>query len=139
MNGYNCDITRTIAVGRIAPTLRDMYEAVRASQRAGCKAARAGIIGADLDKVCRNVLREHGYAEHFLHSTGHGLGMEVHEAPNISQSNTQKLPVGAVITCEPGIYITGLGGVRIEDDLYLTKNGAENLSGVITTHLITIT
>ncbi|KKU86446.1 MAG: hypothetical protein A3G60_03415 [Candidatus Ryanbacteria bacterium RIFCSPLOWO2_12_FULL_47_9c] len=137
-HGYACDITRTAALGRISPALRSLYEAVRAAQRAGCLAARAGITGAALDEVCRAVLREHGYEDYFLHSTGHGLGMEVHELPIVSRANSKKLPAGSVITCEPGVYVAGLGGVRIEDDLALTKTGAKNLTRMITTDLITI-
>ncbi len=136
--GYNSDITRTVAVGRVPDALRRIYEAVRASQRAGIKAARAGVTGRALDQTCREVLRAHGYEKYFLHATGHGLGMEVHELPTVSRTNTKKLPAGAVITIEPGVYIMGLGGVRIEDDLTLTRTSAKNLTSAITTELITI-
>ncbi len=126
--GYCSDITRTIAFGKPSAKLREIYETVRAAQELGCKAARAGMTGADLDAVCRNYIAKKGFGKYFLHSTGHGLGMEVHELPSVSSANKNPLPVGAVVTCEPGIYVPGLGGVRIEDDVVLTKNGNIKLS-----------
>ncbi len=134
--GYASDIARTVAIGKISNKLREMYEVVKTSQALGCKAARGGITGAVIDKICRSYVEKNGYGKYFLHATGHGLGMEVHELPYVSSSSKKKLPVGAVITCEPGIYIEGLGGVRVEDDLYLTRNGATSLSTKIRRELM---
>ncbi len=129
--GYMSDVTRTIAVGKISTKLAEVYEAVKNAQALGCKGARAGMTGAELDAICRGYLAKRGYEKYFIHGTGHGLGMEVHEPPYVNSMNNKKLPAGAVITCEPGIYIRGLGGARIEDDLVLKKNGALNLTGKI--------
>ena len=127
-DGYACDITRTIALGEVSPKLREIYDVVHEAQARGCKAIKAGITGREVDAVCRDYITERGYGEYFIHGTGHGLGMEVHELPYINHSNDTPLPVGAVITCEPGIYIEGLGGVRIEDDLVVTVEGSINLT-----------
>ena len=134
--GYCCDITRTIAVGKPPAKLREIYETVRTAQELGCKKARAGMTGRDLDAVCRNYIEKKGYGKYFVHATGHGLGMEVHELPSVSYGNVNPLPAGAVITVEPGIYVPGLGGVRIEDDLVLTRRASQNLTRALPTKLI---
>ena len=126
--GYVSDMTRTVAVGKVSPRLVRMYEAVRAAQDAGIRAARAGISAHALDAVCRESLEKSGFAKHFTHATGHGIGMAVHELPVVSPKQTDALQVGEVITCEPGVYIKGVGGVRIEDSLAITKNGNINLT-----------
>ncbi|MBI1838723.1 MAG: M24 family metallopeptidase, partial [Candidatus Colwellbacteria bacterium] len=126
-NGYMSDITRTVAVGRISPKLKEIYEIVRESQERGCKVAKAGVTGKDIDDVCRGYIIENGYGRNFSHSTGHGLGMSAHESPNITALNVKPLLVNSVVTIEPGIYIQGLGGVRIEDALIVTRNGNINL------------
>jgi len=126
--GYVSDITRTVAIGKITPRLKKMYEAVRKAQELGCRKTKAGITGAEIDAVCRTYLAKKGYGKYFTHSTGHGIGMEIHELPHISLSNTEALPAGAIITCEPGVYIQNVGGVRIEDALVLTEKGNINLS-----------
>ncbi|MBI4085131.1 MAG: aminopeptidase P family protein [Candidatus Liptonbacteria bacterium] len=127
--GYASDVTRTVAIGEIPSKLSEIYETVKMSQEAGLKAAKAGISGAEIDKICRDCISEKGYGDYFLHGTGHGLGMEVHELPYVSAANKEPLPENSVITIEPGIYIEGIGGVRIEDTIVLKKDGNANLSG----------
>jgi len=121
--GYTSDITRTIAVGDPDPKLVDIYKIVYDAQIAAVKEARAGMTGKELDAVCRDIITDAGYGEYFKHGTGHGLGLNVHEAPSVSPKYEKKLPLDSVVTIEPGIYITGLGGVRIEDDVVLKEDG----------------
>jgi len=137
-DGYASDTTRTIALGEPAPKLKEIYEVVKESQELGCQKARAGMTGGELDAICRNYIKEKGYGEYFLHSTGHGLGMEVHELPYVSGSHNAPLLENSVITIEPGIYIEGLGGVRIEDAVLLKKDGIQNLSHSLSKELIII-
>jgi len=136
--GYASDMTRTIAVGKASGKLKEIYEVVRRAQELGSKKARAGILGRELDKVCRDYIKAKGYGRYFLHGTGHGIGMEVHELPSVSFMNPNKLPLNSVITCEPGIYIEGLGGVRIEDMLVLRRGGSINLTDKIGKNLLII-
>lgn len=137
-DGYASDITRTVALGEVSGKLRDIYEVVMVSQGMGLATAKAGISGFEIDKICRDYLSGKGYGEYFLHGTGHGLGMEVHELPYVSAGNKESLPENSVITVEPGIYIEGVGGVRIEDDVVLKKGGNINLSGELSRDLIVL-
>lgn len=121
--GYVSDITRTFAIGDPGQQLKDIYQVVLAAQQKVLEVAQAGVTGAQLDAVARDVITDAGYGEAFGHSTGHGIGMEIHEGPNISRSNDVPLKVGNVVTDEPGIYLAGLGGVRIEDDLVILAEG----------------
>ena len=129
VDGYRSDMTRTLSVGPIRTAEQEaMIEAVAAAQRAGIRALRAGISAGDVDKACRESLVEAGLAEAFTHGTGHGVGLEVHEAPSVSPGSTDILQVGAVVTVEPGVYLYPTGGVRIEDTLVVTSAGARLLT-----------
>ena len=127
-NGYHSDMTRTVCVGEPTEEMRKVYDTVLEAQLAGIEAARAGILGSDLDKVSRDIIEKAGYGACFGHSLGHGVGMEIHEKPNASPNYKLPLNEGAVVTVEPGIYIAGKFGVRIEDFVILTENGCENLT-----------
>ena len=122
-NGYHADMTRTVVIGQATDKHREIYDIVLNSQLEGIKAAKAGITGEALDKVCRDVIVAAGYGDKFIHSTGHGLGLEVHTYPRISAFNKKPLLENYVITIEPGIYLAGWGGVRIEDDCWIQKDG----------------
>ena len=126
--GYCSDMTRTVAVGYATEEMRKVYETVLAAQKAGIAAARAGVTGREVDGAARAVIDAAGYGAYFGHSFGHGVGVEVHEAPNASPMNEKPLPAGAVISAEPGIYLPGRLGVRIEDVILLTEDGCRNLT-----------
>jgi len=121
-NGYCSDMTRTVALGSVT------YETVLRAQLAGEKAAIGGVIGRDMDKAARDVIESAGFGEYFGHGLGHSVGLYIHEGPNASPKGDRPLPEGAVVTNEPGIYIPGKFGVRIEDMLFIKKDGAENLT-----------
>lgn len=135
--GYSSDLTRTVAMGEVSQELKNIYGIVLEAQKRGVKAAKAGMTGKELDSVSRDYITKAGFGEYFKHGTGHGLGLDVHEGPRVSQANKLPLEVGACVTIEPGIYITGLGGVRIEDDIILTEDGCIVLNE-FTKELITI-
>lgn len=126
--GYCSDMTRTVHVGRASRLHRKMYDAVREAQLASVEAVRPGIAAGDVDRIGRGLLKKAGYGAYFTHSTGHGVGIEVHEAPRLAKGQTQKLAPGMVITVEPGIYIPEEGGVRIEDMVLVTESGHEVLT-----------
>lgn len=127
-NGYCSDMTRTVAVGKPTAEMEKVYDTVLQAQTAGIAAARAGVKGCDVDAAAREVIQTAGYGDSFTHSFGHSLGLEVHETPIVSPRTEDPLPVGAVISAEPGIYIPGRFGVRIEDVLVLGWNGCEDLT-----------
>jgi len=127
-NGYHSDMTRTLCVGKPSEEMERVYNIVLEAQLAGLEAARAGITGRELDGISRSIIEKSGYGDCFGHSLGHGVGMEIHEVPNLSQRNEFPLNEGAVVTIEPGIYLAGKFGVRIEDFVILTENGCENLT-----------
>jgi Xaa-Pro aminopeptidase len=127
-NGYVSDMTRTIAVGDVDDELKKIYEIVREAQMRVIAGTKAGVTGPEYDALARDFIKEAGYGENFGHGIGHGIGLEIHEGPIISFRTEHTLRAGEVITDEPGIYIEGLGGVRIEDDLIVTENGCEILT-----------
>ncbi len=122
--GYCSDMTRTVAVGKASQKMKDVYAVVLEAQLAGIDAAKPGVSGREIDAAARKVIEQAGYGEYFGHSFGHSLGLEIHESPNAAPSNDAAMPEGAVISAEPGIYIPGLFGVRIEDMLWLRGGGA---------------
>ena len=126
--GYCSDRTRTVHVGRPTGEARRMYEAVREAQVAAIAAVKAGVSVGEVDQGARKVLQDKGLARHFTHSTGHGVGLEIHEPPRIAAGQTEILRPGMVITVEPGVYIAGSGGVRIEDMVVVTERGCEVLT-----------
>ena len=128
VNGYCSDMTRTVALGQPDEEMERVYETVLAAQKAGINAARAGVMGKEVDAAARQVIADAGYGEYFSHGFGHSLGIDIHEGPNAGSGETRILPVGAVISAEPGIYIPGKFGVRIEDVLILTENGREDIT-----------
>ena len=127
--GYRSDMTRTFCVGADPEgELARIFEVVQTSQAAGAAAVRPGISAKEVDDICRNVIAEAGWAERFEHGTGHGVGLDIHEAPTVSQLGTAILAPGFVVTVEPGVYVPGHGGVRVEDTLVVTEDGARPLT-----------
>jgi Xaa-Pro dipeptidase len=127
-DGYASDITRTFPIGEMEPEMRQVYEVVRQANAAGRAAVRPGAICSEVDAAARLVIEQAGYGPFFPHRTGHGLGLEVHEPPFIVADNEQVLEVGMTFTIEPGIYLPGRNGVRIEDDVVVTEDGCESLT-----------
>lgn len=128
VSGYASDCTRTVALGTAPDRLVEAYEVVRRAQIAGVEAVRAGVPCAELDAVSRDIITDAGFGDHFGHSLGHGVGLDVHEAPAVSTRSTSTLSDGDVITIEPGIYLPGLGGIRIEDTVAVTGGGGRSLT-----------
>jgi len=126
--GYCSDMTRTVFLGRAPVRVRRMYQAVREAQEAAKAAVRPGVTAGDVDKAARQVLTRRGFGQFFTHSTGHGLGIEVHEMPRLGAGDPTPLEQGMVVTIEPGAYIEGLGGIRIEDDVVVTSRGSVDLT-----------
>ncbi len=128
VGGYCSDLTRMIFVGSIPPRIETIYEIALDAQCLAIKAVRPGARMCDVDAVARNLIADAGFGEAFNHGLGHGLGLDVHESPSLSWRSTDKLKVGDVVTVEPGIYLPGVGGVRIEDDVLVTATGHRVLS-----------
>jgi Xaa-Pro aminopeptidase len=128
LHGYCSDMTRTVHVGKISRAERSMYQAVREAQQAAVTAVRAGIACGQVDRAARNTLRRAGFGRYFTHSTGHGVGLEIHEPPRIGRGQTEPLRAGMVVTVEPGVYVPGEGGVRIEDMVVVTDGGCDVLT-----------
>ena len=124
-NGYCADMTRTVALGQPSDEMRRVYDIVLQAQLAGIAAAKAGVTGAAIDGAARQVIADAGYGAYFGHSFGHSLGIDIHESPNASPANEKPMPENAVVSAEPGIYLPGKFGVRIEDVMVLRPDGAE--------------
>ena len=128
--GYCSDTTRTVCLGEPTAEMRKVYGIVREAQEAGIAAAKGGMIGSEVDAAARRVIEEAGYGQYFTHSFGHSLGIDIHEGPNAAPTEKRTLPVGAVVSAEPGIYIPGRFGVRIEDVMVLGENGATDITNL---------
>ena len=126
--GYCSDMTRTFAVGFATEEMEKVYNTVLQAQLAGLAISKAGVVGADVDAAARKLITEAGYGDYFGHGYGHSLGLEIHEAPNLNARNTKPMPLGAVASAEPGIYMPGKFGVRIEDTCIFLEDGIENLT-----------
>lgn len=126
--GYCSDFTRTVSVGQAPDELRRIYDVVRRAQQAALEAVRPGMVAQELDAVARRVIDEAGYGKCFGHGLGHGVGLEIHEAPRLGVTGQEVLKPGMIITIEPGVYVPGLGGVRIEDMVCVTEQGGDDLT-----------
>jgi Xaa-Pro aminopeptidase len=127
---YMSDLTRVLATAKISPKLRKLYGVVLKAQLAGIDAIRPGATCEAVDRAARNVIEKAGYGKHFGHGLGHGVGLEIHEAPRLAQGQTRELKPGMIVTVEPGVYFPGWGGIRIEDDVLVTRTGHEVLTSV---------
>jgi Xaa-Pro aminopeptidase len=128
LRGYCSDMTRTVFVGKASKRVRGLYNAVLEAQEAAKKAIRPGVTAGAVDKAARSVLTRHGLGRYFTHSTGHGLGIEVHEKPRLGRGEKSVLQEGMVVTVEPGVYLEGVGGIRVEDDVVVTASGSSDLT-----------
>jgi Xaa-Pro aminopeptidase len=128
VSGYASDMTRTFAVGRFTPRAKRIYRAVLESQLAAIDSVKPGVPASTVDRAARSVLRRHGLEKMFIHSTGHGLGLEIHEGPRVGRKEPIRLEAGMAITIEPGVYVEGFGGVRIEDTVVVTDTGCQVLT-----------
>jgi Xaa-Pro aminopeptidase len=137
VGGYCSDMTRTVALGFVDSKLRRVHEIVREAQAAGVAAARPGVTAGDVDAACRDVIAAAGYGDQFVHGTGHGLGLEIHERPILRRRSAATLTARMTVTVEPGVYLPGVGGVRIEDVVAVLPSGPELLT-TITTELVVL-
>jgi Xaa-Pro aminopeptidase len=136
LNAYAADMTRTIALGEPTRRVRSLYNAVLGAQRNAVEALGDGVRAKDVDGAARRFLARRGVARYFLHSTGHGVGLEVHERPRLARGERARLKAGCVLTVEPGVYLDGLGGIRIEDTFLLGRDGPEILTPASKDHWV---
>ena len=132
VDGYCGDLTRVVCLGRMPARLAKVYQIVREAQLAAVEAIKPGVLLRDVDAVARRIIRKAGYGSRFAHSLGHGIGLDIHEQPILSPRIDGELRPGHVVTVEPGIYLPGIGGVRIEDDVAVTERGRRKLSSLPT-------
>ena len=135
--GYHADMTRTPVLGKATAKHHEIYSIVKEAQETAVASAKAGIDCKDIDSIPRNIIKKNGYGKNFNHGTGHGLGLEIHTQPRLSKKSKQVLEVNNVVTVEPGIYLAGWGGVRIEDDIIILEDGCEVLNAT-TRELVTL-
>lgn len=128
LGGYCSDMTRTVYLGKAPKRISDWYRGVWEAHQAALATVRPGVACAQVDRAARTVLQRHGLEQYFVHSTGHGIGLEIHEAPRLAKGQKAPLAAGNVITIEPGVYLEGVGGIRIEDDVVVTRRGSEVLT-----------
>jgi Xaa-Pro aminopeptidase len=128
VEGYCSDMTRTVSVGDPGPDARRLYDLVLLSQQAGRDMVASGVDCVEVDRACRDIISDAGYGDAFSHGTGHGVGLEIHEAPRVASTAAGTLLVGDVVTVEPGVYLPGVGGVRIEDTVVVTASGSRPLT-----------
>ena len=128
VDGYHSDMTRTYLIGQVAPELAEIHDLVMCAQREGVLAVRPGVSGASIDEVCRNIITQAGYGPDFIHGTGHGVGLQIHEMPWMRSDFIEPLQRGEVVTVEPGVYRVGVGGVRIEDLILVTATSSQTLT-----------
>ncbi len=129
VDGYHSDMTRTVCVGDPKTSkLRQIFDLVTESQAAGVRAVHAGVGARDVDTTCRNVIADAGFGDRFVHGTGHGVGLDIHEFPILGMTATANLETGFVVTVEPGVYLPEEGGVRIEDSVVVTPDGCRRLT-----------
>jgi Xaa-Pro aminopeptidase len=126
--GYLSDMTRTVAIGEVSEQLQEIYTVVSKALEAGLQQIKAGMTGDEVDTITRSIITEAGYGEFFGHSTGHGVGMYIHEGIALAKGSKDIVKPGMILTIEPGIYLPGIGGVRIEDDVYIKEDGVEILT-----------
>lgn len=129
-SGYKSDLTRILVTGKISPKLEKVYGVVLKAQQAAIRSLRAGARCSEIDSVARRVIDNAGFGKHFTHGLGHGIGLDIHEGPRLSAASDSELKPGMIVTVEPGIYLEGWGGVRIEDDCLVTRDGCEVLTSV---------
>lgn len=128
--GYHSDLTRVFRTGKVPPKLQKIYGVVLNAQQAAIAAIRPGMICRDVDSIARGLIDQEGYGKYFGHGLGHGIGLDIHEGPRLSPISSDELRPGMVVTVEPGIYLPGIGGVRIEDDVLVTRDGCEVLTSL---------